>query len=382
MARLINARDNHISRWVIPAGRKLLIEAICNNAPTKPLGEVTYIEMGQSPDGNSCNNIEDGIPLVGGPADLGLIFPQTTRWTNAPTKVCRQGDIIVCVRATIGEPRWADGIYCLGRGVAGIRPVDPNLDPQFLFHIIEGNEQELQSRGTGTTFKTISKQDLSSIVVPLIPREQQEAIGKFLLWLEQNGINNTRPDFSKAPTLPNTISEQRRIVARIEEVAAKIEEAQGLKSCVQKDIHSLLLVEYKNLTKNVKMLPMSEVAPLVRRPVQIDLSEQYPELGIRSFGKGTFHKPAIGGAELGTKKIFEIRENDLLFNIVFAWEGAVAVAQSKDDGRVGSHRFLTCVPKQNVATSTFLCFHFLTEKDWSNFLLLHPEAQAEIEHLE
>jgi type I restriction enzyme S subunit len=120
------------------------------------------------------------------------------------------------------------------------------------------------------------------------------------------------------------------------------------------------------------MLPIGEVAPLVRRPVQIDLSEQYPELGIRSFGKGTFHKPAIGGAELGTKKIFEIRENDLLFNIVFAWEGAVAVAQTKDDGRVGSHRFLTCLPKQNLATSTFLCFHFLTEKGLEQLLAASP----------
>jgi type I restriction enzyme S subunit len=50
-----------------------------------------------------------------------------------------------------------------------------------------------------------------------------------------------------------------------------------------------------------------------------------------------------------------------LFNIVFAWEGAVAVAQPEDSGRVGSHRFLTCVPKKGVATAPFLRFHFLTD---------------------
>ena len=107
---------------------------------------------------------------------------------------------------------------------------------------------------------------------------------------------------------------------------------------------------------------MKDVAPLVRRSVNIKHEEEYYELGIRSFGKGTFHKPPISGIALGTKRIFQIMPGDLLFNIVFAWEGAVAVAKPKDAGRVGSHRFLTCLPKNGLATSTFLCFHFLTEQ--------------------
>ena len=45
---------------------------------------------------------------------------------------------------------------------------------------------------------------------------------------------------------------------------------------------------------------------------------------------------------------------------VFAWEGAVAVAQADDDGRVGSHRFLTYEVAQDLGTAEFLCFHFLT----------------------
>ena len=104
-----------------------------------------------------------------------------------------------------------------------------------------------------------------------------------------------------------------------------------------------------------------KLAPLKRRQVRVNLSDEYHELGIRSFGKGTFHKPAVNGAALGTKKIFRIEADDLLFNIVFTWEGAVAVAKQEDHGRVGSHRFLTCVPQEGITTSSFLCFHFLTE---------------------
>ena len=123
----------------------------------------------------------------------------------------------------------------------------------------------------------------------------------------------------------------------------------------------MLLSLYGKLTQDVQSLPMRDVARLQRRSVQIDLSKDYPELGIRSFGKGTFHKPALNGASVGTKKLFRIEPGDLLFNIVFAWEGAVAVAKPEDRGRVGSHRFLTCVPQPGVATAPFLCFHFLTK---------------------
>src|SRR5260221_1482662 len=50
--------------------------------------------------------------------------------------------------------------------------------------------------------------------------------------------------------------------------------------------------------------------------------------------------------------LFTIEPGDLLFNIVFAWEGAVAVARQQDKGRFGSHRFLTCVPKADFALAS------------------------------
>ncbi len=158
------------------------------------------------------------------------------------------------------------------------------------------------------------------------------------------------------------LEEQRRIVERIEELAARIEEARELRRESEESIKALLLSAYSDIVGGAPHLPMSEIAPLVRRPIQVDIAETYRELGIRSFGKGTFHKPAISGADLGSKRIFAIEPNDLLFNIVFAWEGAVAVAQPHDAGRVGSHRFLTCVAREGVATPTFLCFHFLTKQ--------------------
>lgn len=80
---------------------------------------------------------------------------------------------------------------------------------------------------------------------------------------------------------------------------------------------------------------------------------------MRSFGRGTFHKPDLSGVDAGSKRLFRIECGDLLFNIVFAWEGAVAIAAACDHGRVGSHRFLTCVAQPDCVKATFLRYYFL-----------------------
>jgi type I restriction enzyme S subunit len=164
------------------------------------------------------------------------------------------------------------------------------------------------------------------------------------------------------PPLP----EQRRIVARIEDLVAKIEEARRLAAAAQHDLSRVLLAAYREICEAAGRLPMQEVAPLVRRPVHVDLTATYREIGIRSFGGGVFHKPPVSGASFGGKRIYRIEPGDLLFNNVFAWEGAVATARDDTRGSVGSHRFITCVPRQGLATAEFLRFHFLTEEGLRN----------------
>lgn len=156
------------------------------------------------------------------------------------------------------------------------------------------------------------------------------------------------------------LEEQRQIVARVEALAAKIEEAQKLRQETAEDCEKLLSSAYREIAQDAESKLMGKVAPLVRRPVEVTPFSNYPELGVRSFGKGTFHKPTLTGVDIGDKRIFEIKEGDLIFQIVFAWEGAVAVARPEDNGRMGSHRFLTCVPQEGVAKASYLCLHFLS----------------------
>lgn len=161
--------------------------------------------------------------------------------------------------------------------------------------------------------------------------------------------------------IPDT-KEQKKIVARIDTVQQQLQEAEKLRSSIERDIASLLAVRFQETLTQAKWLPMGEVAPIVRRDVIVDHASSYAELGIRSFGKGTFHKPTLSGLELGDKRVYQIEPGDLLFSNVFAWEGAIAVAKPDDIDRVGSHRFISCVPHDGLTTAEYLRYYFLTNE--------------------
>ena len=161
--------------------------------------------------------------------------------------------------------------------------------------------------------------------------------------------------------IPDT-KEQQRIVIRIDTVQQQLQAADKLRSSIDRDIASLLAVRFQETLAHAKWIPMSDVSPIVRRDVIVDHQSNYAELGIRSFGKGTFHKPTLSGLELGDKRVYRIESGDLLFSNVFAWEGAIAVAQPEDTGRVGSHRFISCVPHDGLTTAEYLRYYFLTDE--------------------
>lgn len=160
------------------------------------------------------------------------------------------------------------------------------------------------------------------------------------------------------PPLP----EQHAIVARLDALAEKTRQVEAHLDAVERDAEHLLALRFREAIADAPMRPMAEVAPLVRREQSIDLNGSYPELGIRSFGKGTFHKPPLSGSDVGTKRLYRIEPGDLLFSNVFAWEGAIAIAQQEDAGRFGSHRFITCHADPDLTTAEFLRYYFLGDE--------------------
>ena len=162
---------------------------------TVPLGEVAQINMGSAPPSLSYNSVGAGVPLIAGAGDFGKENPVQKKWTTEPTRITEIGDLIVCVRATIGNLNWANKKYCLGRGVAGIRSKNDKIDLNFAFHYINSKKNELVKLGTGSTFLAIRKADLEKFPFPDLGLKEQKRIAEILD--KADGIRKKREEALK-----------------------------------------------------------------------------------------------------------------------------------------------------------------------------------------
>lgn len=103
---------------------------------------------------------------------------------------------------------------------------------------------------------------------------------------------------------------------------------------------------------------VSEVLERVIDPISPEPKEHYREIGIRSHGKGIFHKKPVSGHSLGKKRVFRIHPNCLVVNIVFAWEQAIAKTTELELGMIASHRFPMFRPKHDQCDIDFMLYLF------------------------
>lgn len=125
-------------------------------------GDIAEIIMGQSPSGETCNELGNGVPLLNGPTEFGNYHPSPVQFTTDPKKFAEIGDLLFCVRgSTTGRMNWADQRYAIGRGLAAIRHKNAkNLQP-FLKGVIDYYLPMLLTEATGSTFPNVSSQQLN-----------------------------------------------------------------------------------------------------------------------------------------------------------------------------------------------------------------------------
>lgn len=173
-----------------------------------------------------------------------------------------------------------------------------------------------------------------------------------------SGQNRLKPaDFLNIEIPLPFLDEQRAIVQRLDAVQAKLQERQQVLDTVEREMQAMLFNAFQKIAGDAEYMRLSEVAPLNRRPVDIEPNVEYPELGARSFGRGLFHKPSVLGSEITWQKLFRVHSGDLVFSNIKAWEGAFGIAGENDHMRVGSHRYLTCTPNLDLALPIVLWFY-------------------------
>lgn len=141
---------------------------------------ICAINMGQSPDSSTYNEDGNGLPFFQGNADFGEIYPAVRMWCSEPTKIAREKDILISVRAPIGALNIAKCECCIGRGLAALTVNEDICAQKYLWHALSGKVDELNSKGTGSTFKAINKKTLSETEIPLPPIDEQRKIAAIL----------------------------------------------------------------------------------------------------------------------------------------------------------------------------------------------------------
>ena len=128
----------------------------------KTLSQIANITMGQSPDGESYNEEGNGTVFFQGSTDFGWLFPTTRQFTTAPSRMAKKGDILLSVRAPVGDMNIAKVDCCIGRGLAALN--SKTGSDGFLFYVMKYFKQIFDRRNSaGTTFGSITKDDLHSL---------------------------------------------------------------------------------------------------------------------------------------------------------------------------------------------------------------------------
>lgn len=137
------------------------------------LKDVCSINMGQSPNSSTYNDVGEGMPFFQGNADFGEKYPVARKWCSKPLKVAQKEDILISVRAPIGAMNYAGEDCCIGRGLAALTPCKEKVLPEYIFWLLKAKNGELNNKGTGSTFKAIGRKELEEVLVPHICIDDQ-----------------------------------------------------------------------------------------------------------------------------------------------------------------------------------------------------------------
>lgn len=148
------------------------------------LKNLCYLTMGQSPSSNTYNLEKRGYPFYQGNADFGKLHPHARIWCDQPKKMARKNDILVSVRAPIGELNIANEDCCIGRGLAAITINKSKSNLMYVFYALTAYNKVLKEKGTGSTFKAINKSALEEILLPEYDKRKQEEIGQILHYVD------------------------------------------------------------------------------------------------------------------------------------------------------------------------------------------------------
>lgn len=234
-----------------------------------------------------------------------------------------------------------------------LRP-GPDVSPRFLFYVSQSDAfrrlGEAEMYGAGGQ-KRVPESFVKDFRQTLPNQEEQFAIATFL-------------DRETAQIDALVAKKQRLIELLQEQRAALITRAVTMGLAASLDSPQAGTEIFPSIPLGWEMRKLRRILTQKKRPVEVQQDSDYQEIGLRSWGRGIFHKDSVKGALLEEKSIYRIEPGDFVLNIVFAWEGAVAIASEQERGMVGSHRFPTFLVSEEVDPEYLLMVLQIEQGRW------------------
>jgi type I restriction enzyme S subunit len=169
--------------------------------------EFAEIIMGQSPPSSTYNREGKGLPFLQGKMEFGDIHPSHILYCSQPIKIAEPNDILISVRAPVGDVNVAPYRLCIGRGLAAIRFNLNKANHWFYFYYFQKIKNLLENLGKGSTFKAITKEDLENLKVPYPSFFEQQRIAEILLTVDE-AIQKTNEIIAKTERLKKGLMQE------------------------------------------------------------------------------------------------------------------------------------------------------------------------------
>lgn len=170
IAQILDAFDKKIENnlklndYLAETADSLFINTFGHLKENAVLSDIANITMGQSPTGASYNNVGNGAVFYQGRGEFGWRFPTRRLFTTEPKRMAKAGDILMSVRAPVGDLNIAYEDCCIGRGLAGINCSYPS----FCLYLMRSLCKKLNAYNSeGTVFGSINSKDLKNIEIAL-----------------------------------------------------------------------------------------------------------------------------------------------------------------------------------------------------------------------
>ena len=138
------------------------------------LNELADITMGQSPSSEFYNTEGDGLPFFQGCSGFSELYPLVKKYCSQPTRIAYRDDVLMSVRAPVGDLNIADRTCCIGRGLCAIKS---KTGDRFVYYLLKANLELIQTYSGGTTYQSINKKEVNNLpfIVPPIPTQRKIA---------------------------------------------------------------------------------------------------------------------------------------------------------------------------------------------------------------